>query len=89
MSEAKTIVVACPACNDTLLIEQLNCGIFRHGVNSATMRPIDPHSSKEQVVQMMREGKLIGCGAAFCVVNGIPKICSYDLMNSNQFPPPS
>ena len=41
------IVLTCPHCNEFVLIEELNCCIFRHGVFIENDKQIDPHCSKE------------------------------------------
>ena len=29
-------IIVCPHCNDYIIIEKLNCGIFRHGIIKET-----------------------------------------------------
>jgi CDP-diacylglycerol--glycerol-3-phosphate 3-phosphatidyltransferase len=41
------IIIQCPHCEDFILIEELNCCIFRHGVLIKTGLQIDPHAPKE------------------------------------------
>ena len=41
------IVIECPNCNECVLIEQLNCRIFRHGIMKHNGTQINPHSSKD------------------------------------------
>ena len=40
-------VVECPHCKNPVLIEKLNCAIFRHGSLKSDGQQIDPHASKE------------------------------------------
>ena len=50
MSEAKPSeepILKCPHCNDFIIIEKLNCGIFRHGVSKVTGQQIAPHLDKQ------------------------------------------
>ena len=35
-------IVVCPHCKESILIEKLNCGIFRHGVSKATGQQMAP-----------------------------------------------
>jgi len=39
-----TIIINCP--NIPVIIEEINCGVFRHGVIKKTGLQIDPHLSK-------------------------------------------
>jgi hypothetical protein len=41
-------VVCCPHCNGFIIIEKLNCGIFRHGTYKDDGKQIDPHLCKEE-----------------------------------------
>ena len=41
------IVIECPHCNQCILIEQLNCRIFRHGILKHNGTQINPHSPKD------------------------------------------
>ena len=41
-------IITCPNCNEFIIVEKLNCGIFRHGILKETGKQIDPHLSKEQ-----------------------------------------
>ena len=38
-------IVLCPHCGDSILIEQINCRIFRHAVYKTTGEQMDPHTS--------------------------------------------
>jgi hypothetical protein len=44
----ENIVVVCPYCQESVLIEKLNCCIFRHGVIKQTGKQMDPHLCKEK-----------------------------------------
>jgi hypothetical protein len=41
-------ILICPHCNHYVLIEKLNCGIFRHGILKSNNTQINPHASKEE-----------------------------------------
>ena len=43
-------IITCPHCSDYIIIEKMNCGIFRHGVLIKTGKQIDPHANKECVI---------------------------------------
>jgi hypothetical protein len=41
------IIITCPHCTNIIIIEQLNCHIFRHGVFKLDGKQISPHTPKE------------------------------------------
>ena len=62
------IVVTCPHCLDAVLIAQLACGIFRHGVYIATDQQIDPHTPEPECTRLANANAIYGCGRPFRVV---------------------
>ena len=85
MSEAKQgkKIVTCPACGDPILIASVNCGIFRHAAHAQTKKAVDPHASEHTIMELMKQGNLLGCGAAFVVKkDGTVEVCSYDLKSN-------
>lgn len=40
------INIKCPHCGEPVLIEKVNCGIFRHGVYKKTGKQINSHLEK-------------------------------------------
>ena len=62
---ASNFIVICPQCNVPIVIEQLNCGIFRHATYIDTNQQIPPHSSKEVCDELIAEKKIYGCGKPF------------------------
>ena len=74
-------VIACPHCKEPVLIEKLNCGIFRHGQYKTTGKQIGPHSSKEKCDTLVKTNAIYGCGKPFQITkeNGTleVKICNY------------
>jgi len=75
------IVVVCPHCMKFVLIEQLNCKIFRHGFLKSTNTQINPHASKEECDSLFQQNLIIGCGKPFRVVekdnNYLAEVCEY------------
>ena len=75
------IVLTCPNCNEYVLIEKLNCKIFRHGVFKRTCRQINPHSTKTQCDLYVEKQLIYGCGKPFFIIikNNIffIEICDY------------
>ena len=57
--------VQCPHCNEYLIIEKVNCAIFRHGVVKTTMRQINPHLSKPECDKLKDLDLIYGCGKPF------------------------
>ena len=62
------IVVICPHCNEFMLIEELNCCIFRHGVFIKNNKQMDPHSSKELCDYYINNKKIYGCGKPYKII---------------------
>ena len=75
-------VVVCPHCYDGILIEQINCAIFRHGVIKATLTQISPHATKDVCCRLLENNLIFGCGKPFRVVKNnqneyIAIVCDY------------
>jgi len=58
-------VVSCPHCTGSIEVEQINCGIFRHGVLKSNNSQINPHSSKEICEDLINNNLIYGCGKPF------------------------
>lgn len=58
-------IVICPNCKDYVLINELNCCIFRHAILKETGEQIDPHSSEEICKELVKLEKIYGCGKPF------------------------
>ena len=77
------IVVVCPHCSEQILIEELNCCIFRHGILKDSGKQICPHSSLELCNYYINEKKIFGCGKPFQIIKEIGKdeykavVCGY------------
>jgi len=73
--------IICPNCNDPILIEKINCGIFRHGAYKATGKQIGPHSSKEKCDSLKQKDLIYGCGKPFQIVlkdnKMVVQVCEY------------
>lgn len=70
-------VINCPHCNEFIIIEQINCGIFRHGVFRDTLIQIPPHEQKNICDELYTSGKIIGCGRPFRYDGKEASICDY------------
>ena len=81
-TEINDIVVSCPHCKDHILIEKLNCCIFRHGAFINNGQQIPPHSTKEVCDSFVSNNMIYGCGKPFRVIINDKKeyvaiICDY------------
>lgn len=74
-------IVSCPHCGEFVLIQELNCGIFRHAILKTTGQQIDPHSSKDVCEDYAKKGLIYGCGKPFQIIRINAKweirICDY------------
>lgn len=76
-------VVTCPHCNDPILVSEINCQIFRHGVLIESGQQMDPHSSLEVCTYLSNNKKIYGCGKPFKLIQNEQKewtaiVCGYD-----------
>ena len=81
------IIITCPHCEEVVIIEKLNCCIFRHGIIKKTGQQMNPHASKEECNQLVQENQIYGCGKPFKIiikikintneVEYITEICDY------------
>ncbi len=60
--------IKCPHCNEYIIIEQINCAIFRHGTLKANFIQINPHLSKLECDNLKEKDLIYGCGKPFRVV---------------------
>jgi hypothetical protein len=61
----KDIVVSCPWCATPILIEKLNCRIFRHGTLISNGQQMNPHETKEVCDYFIANKMIYGCGNPF------------------------
>jgi hypothetical protein len=75
------VIVKCPHCNDFVVIEKMNCKIFRHGILISNGTQIDPHASKELCNFFLYKKMIYGCGKPFRIIERenilITEICDY------------
>jgi hypothetical protein len=62
------LVVQCPHCKYHILIEELNCRIFRHGVFKINGTQINPHASKELCDYYINNKLILGCSKPFQII---------------------
>jgi len=75
-------IITCPNCDDILIISELNCCIFRHGIYKGTNQQIDPHLSEENCKKLIESNQIYGCSKPFQIIvqdNGdlIVQKCDY------------
>lgn len=61
-------IIECPHCKEMVIIEKLNCGIFRHGIFKQSGKQMDPHAPKEICDQYIKNKQIYGCGKPFRIV---------------------
>ena len=60
--------IKCPHCGEYVIIEQINCAIFRHGVFKSDMSQINPHLPKLDCDNLIENNLIYGCGKPFRIV---------------------
>lgn len=74
-------ILICPHCNEFILIQKINCAIFRHGTLKKNGKQISPHSSREKCEYYIAHNLIYGCGKPFRIVKKDDKleteICDY------------
>ena len=59
-------IIQCPYCSDYIIIEQINCQIFRHGeYKDKELGQLPPHSSESVCNDAFNTGLIYGCGKPF------------------------
>ena len=81
MDELKEIIITCPNCDEQVIIEKVNCAIFRHGIYKLSGKQVEPHASKEVCDNLINNNLIHGCGKPFKLVFSnntiISEICEY------------
>ena len=74
-------VVICPHCKESIIIEEINCAIFRHAVLKINNQQINTHSSKDICDSLIEKKLIYGCGKPFQLIKKDNKleavICEY------------
>jgi len=57
----------CPHCSHTIQVlkSQVNCSIFRCGIDKKTMQPINPHLNQEGCRKLKEHNQIYGCAGPF------------------------
>lgn len=77
----ENLIVKCPHCLEYVLIEKLNCCIFRHGIHKHNYQQIHPHLSYLDCQSLIQKNEIYGCGKPFQIIfennEYIAKKCDY------------
>jgi hypothetical protein len=80
----KELILQCPHCKEDVIITQVNCAIFRHGIYKNNLQQIDPHAPKEKCDELIKNNEIYGCGKPFRIkkINTnsnewISEVCDY------------
>jgi hypothetical protein len=68
MELTNDIVVICPHCKEPIIIEKLNCCIFRHGTFITNGKQINPHLPKKYCEILINKKLIYGCGKPFKII---------------------
>ena len=91
MYKSMVHVDICPHCEDFIIIEKLNCGIFRHGVCKETHKQIDPHLSRDKCVLLIKNDLIYGWKTfsnikfRWCMENTEMRLYLVVIINTNFF----
>jgi hypothetical protein len=69
MNKLLNFDVQCPHCKEYIIIEQINCAIFRHGILKLNFQQINPHLSKNECDELKEKDLIYGCGKPFKLEN--------------------
>lgn len=61
-------ILKCPHCDEYIIIEKLNCGIFRHGQLISNGKQINPHTQKDICDYYRSKNLIYGCGKPFKIL---------------------
>jgi hypothetical protein len=70
-------VLKCPHCDIDIIIVEVNCGVFRHGVTKSKFIQINPHLSQAECEELVKDDKIYGCGKPFAYINGKLVKCGF------------
>lgn len=76
-------VIICPHCDENIVIEKINCAIFRHAVIKTTREQLNPHSSKEICDDLILKNSIFGCGKPFKVIKNPKYITNKNIADNN------
>ena len=63
--QSAPFIVKCPKCGIQIIIEEVNCKIFRHAVLKISGEQMNPHASKSDCEDAVSSDSVYGCAAPF------------------------
>ena len=79
--DLKGKIFVCPHCNEPVMIQKVNCGIFRHSVLKSNGKQISPHTGEKKCEKLIKENAIYGCGKPFRIIKTLDKleieVCGY------------
>ncbi|NDB60961.1 hypothetical protein EB001_21325 [bacterium] len=79
--EVEGNIFVCPHCNEPVMIQKINCGIFRHAVLKSTGKQISPHTGEKKCEKLIKDKAIYGCGKPFRIIKKADKleieVCDY------------
>jgi len=67
----------CPHCGIRIIIDEVNCGIFRCGIHKSTGEQVSPHLSKQECEALKNADKIWGCCHPFMYTDDKLVACDY------------
>ena len=75
------IIVKCPHCKGIVVVQELNCHIFRHGTYKNDFQQVNPHLPKNDCDKLFLNNEIYGCCKPFEIIYKNNKmfavICDY------------
>ncbi len=72
------LIVECPHCGGTIVIQAIKCAIFRHAIFKKNGRQIPPHTKQELCEEYIAKDMVWGCGKPFKIVDKSTAVaCDY------------
>jgi hypothetical protein len=63
------LIINCPHCNEPVIIDELNCKIFRHAIFKNSGLQINPHATKLECDNYIENNLIFGCGKPFRIID--------------------
>lgn len=71
------LIVTCPWCNVEIIIEKINCAIFRHAVYKISFEQVPPHLAEIECKLAISQDLVWGCCLPFEILNEKATKCEY------------
>ena len=74
---SEKLIVTCPHCKEPIIIQKINCAIFRHGAMKKNVKQMKPHLDQTACEELIKNDMIYGCGKPFRIVKGDAVVCEY------------